>query len=122
MQTERDAGRAAMPEPEISQEAARAMLAARVKTAKELDDPHMFVVEGRGEFPFDMLRHSMAHPASSADASRMADCGKRRVALVGATARHITPARWASFGWSIVAGFAHNWPTDISDALAEGGA
>lgn len=80
------------------------------------DQPYTFIVEGVGEFPFDMLRHSSAHPVDGTSASAMGMRGKRRVALTAATLRYIVPARWASFGWPIVEGFdEHGFDCPIDD-------
>lgn len=81
------------------------------------DQQHTFTVEGRGQFPFDMLRHSLAWPTSSDDANAMGAEGWRRVTLTGAYLRHIRPERWASFGWPVVDGFdEHGFPAELSVA------
>lgn len=69
------------------------------------DEPHTFIVEGRGEFPFDMLRRDQAWPADTTSAMAMDGRGLRRVAITASCLRHITPARWESFGWPVVQGF-----------------
>jgi hypothetical protein len=70
-----------------------------------------FTVLGTGEFPFDMLRHDRAWPATESDARKLESPGYGREAinyrnveraiklrgLVGPTV-----ARWASFGWTAV--------------------
>lgn len=87
-----------------------------------------FMVQGRGDFPLDMLRYDRAWPASEADSGRIAgrvvvdELGRapRRVTLshyeAGKAPLHfhagdpefaavrvgLTPARWRSFGWRIV--------------------
>ena len=69
-----------------------------------------FKVEGRGIFPFDMLRYDACYPKSSADASVMAvtvmpgsQGEKSEVTLCVAHKRRddhvITHERWQSFGW-----------------------
>lgn len=78
------------------------------------DDPHTFIVEGRGEFPFDMLRHSSAYPADTTSAMMLGRTDRRRIALRGGPLRHISPERWASFGWPIVEGFENGWVSDIA--------
>lgn len=70
-----------------------------------------FTVVGRGQFPFDMLRHDEAFPADTASAMNMApgetrDERKavREVTLVVKTPRSYwmpTFGRWASFGWIV---------------------
>lgn len=64
----------------------------------------ILVVEGSGEFPFDMLRYDSCCPDTE-DESHKLDRGQRRqvklrrfsVNALGATAR-----RWESFGWRVV--------------------
>lgn len=71
---------------------------------------YVFVVEGSGQFPLDMLRRDKAHPLSESDANRAQHPGApgslRRVTLerVGAE-RWWTPTvgRWESFGFRLVA-------------------
>lgn len=66
-----------------------------------------FVVEGRMEFPFDMLRYDGCWPEQSEDVSnlqydreRRKPLEFRRVMLRGTSMP--TVARWASFGWRVV--------------------
>lgn len=67
-----------------------------------------FVVEGAGEFPFDMLRFDACWPDGSNDAAGIANSslddnsrrGRRRVRLNSAATP--TPARWDSFNWRVV--------------------
>lgn len=63
---------------------------------------HTFTVEGRGEFPEDMLRYDECAPLNYADTRAMKQRGLRMVTLTG---RKHTPtfARWESFGWKVVA-------------------
>ena len=77
-----------------------------------------FSVRGSGEFPLDMLRYAACHPNTQEDAWKIEAQGigfdltkVREVELVGyqgiplspnAIAAH-TSARWASFGWTVVA-------------------
>lgn len=63
---------------------------------------HTFIVEGRGEFPADMLRYDECAPLHYADTEAMKKRGLRMVSL---TSRKHTPtfARWESFGWSVLA-------------------
>lgn len=70
-----------------------------------------FTVVGRGQFPFDMLRHDRAFPADTTSAMNMApgetrDERKavREVVLVSSNPRPTwlpTFDRWASFGWVV---------------------
>jgi hypothetical protein len=70
-----------------------------------------FTVVGKGQFPFDMLRHDMAYPADTMSALRITPSDTRagrmtprEVTLVH-TDRHSfwTPTfgRWASCGWVV---------------------
>jgi len=72
--------------------------------------PHSFTVNGRGAFPLDMLRYDRAYPADGAavDAISIAlgdpdACNIRRVTLRTSDKRNVTPARWGSFGWPVIA-------------------
>lgn len=61
-----------------------------------------FIVEGSGEFPYDMLRYDLCWPDSETQthyltASRM---GVRQVKLTGL--REPTEGRWASFRWRVL--------------------
>jgi hypothetical protein len=58
---------------------------------------YIFYVEGRGEFPFDMLRHDRAWPATTYDANSLAGTDNRIICLHS----NISPdtRRWKSFGW-----------------------
>ena len=70
-----------------------------------------FQVEGRGEFPIDMLRYDACYPNTEEDAGLIAMSDHRphqnqiRIVisrLVGAKNTPPTVGRWASFGWRIV--------------------
>jgi hypothetical protein len=74
-----------------------------------------FDVQGRGEFPFDMLRYDACFPASSTDAALMAVPERSRIdgfprTITIKLKRWVPPGypfkptaeRWASFGWSVV--------------------
>jgi hypothetical protein len=71
----------------------------------------LFTVEGRGEFPLDMLRYDAAWPASERDALTAQDREARGVRQVtlrtimhkGSRRPTINVARWHSFGWALVA-------------------
>lgn len=71
-----------------------------------------FRVHGQGAFPFDMLRHDGCYPDSSQDSIAIERTVSRHftrpadsivVLRKGHRGRepHITPARWASFGWRV---------------------
>lgn len=66
-----------------------------------------YTVEGKGEFPFDMLRYDQCWPKRSAeDVVNMAPHHPgivrevRRVTLVGFNSP--TVDRWTSFGWKVL--------------------
>ncbi len=79
------------------------------------------VVEGRGEFPFDMLRYDSAFPYREEDSSKLKP-GRhemRRVVLCrrGVNALRSTVARWSSFGWQVLMETAD--PGEAIDAVRE---
>lgn len=59
----------------------------------------IFYVRGRGEFPFDMLRHDQCFPSTSSDAEKLADTWAYRTIEMSTDFHKITPDRWRSFGW-----------------------
>ena len=66
-----------------------------------------FIVEGTGEFPFDMLRYDQCWPAGEVDASQMMEHNnhglvKRKVVLETFNKHAPTSGRWASFLWRVV--------------------
>jgi len=65
---------------------------------------YILTVEGRGEFPLDMLRYEQAYPATERDSYRITERGKRQIELAIQTTRFFTPTggRWESFGWKVV--------------------
>jgi hypothetical protein len=72
-------------------------------------DKHLldFKVEGRGPFPFDMLRYDQAWPAGSDDSAQMMpDVYERRIVKLTMFKRSSFPrpttGRWASFGWVVL--------------------
>ena len=79
----------------------------QLERRQDMDNPVRFTVAGKaGRFPFDMLRHDHAWPASSDDAINLAWDGHAKgvnitIELVAQARRAITPARWASFGWTV---------------------
>lgn len=65
---------------------------------------YLYIVEGRGHFPLDMLRRDSAWPASSDAVNNMVFIKEeandlRRVEM--ASHAEPTAARWESFGWRI---------------------
>jgi len=70
-----------------------------------------FVVEGRFEFPFDMLRYDRCWPQFETEVaalnphlrSRISE--KRRIHMVGL--REPTGGRWHSFGWEVSEAVPH---------------
>jgi hypothetical protein len=66
-----------------------------------------YVVEGTGQFPWDMLRHDRAWPKSSTEIVNLAPHhrssflnDKRQVRLMGIN--EPMEARWRSFGWTVI--------------------
>jgi hypothetical protein len=61
------------------------------------------VVEGRGEFPIDMLRYDSACPDTENDSIAMKSIDPRRIHLrrfsIGREPSH---GRWESFGWKVI--------------------
>lgn len=75
-----------------------------------------FVVEGLGDFPFDMLRYDSAFPMTERDAYLAGHTGEmRRVAITSRKVNDTEPtaARWKSFGWTVVGVF--NETVDAED-------
>lgn len=70
--------------------------------------PFRYAVQGRGPFPFDMLRRDEAYPASEGDASHMSAAFDDRARTVNLASWHDRRTwfplelRWQSFGWDIV--------------------
>lgn len=66
------------------------------------------VVEGSGEFPWDMLRYDAAHPTTEKDTHIAQHESKlRRVAVCSRAVNDQAPCypRWESFCWKVVAVF-----------------
>jgi hypothetical protein len=68
---------------------------------------HTFIVEGRGEFPLDMLRRDEAFPRDTESAHAIATpdspkAAPRRVRL-GTHGFGPNLDRWLSFGWTVIA-------------------
>lgn len=64
-----------------------------------------FSVEGRGDFPFDMLRYDLCWPATEAMSALlhnwMTEPQPNRVVFLKGL-KPPTPGRWASFGWKVI--------------------
>lgn len=67
---------------------------------------YTFVVEGTGQFPWDMLRYDQCWPNSQQSATNMPVLRpigfntRRQVTLTGI--KPATVKRWESFGWKVV--------------------
>jgi hypothetical protein len=59
-----------------------------------------FVVEGQGAFPTDMLRYDRCTPYQQEDVHWMTGTAPRSAMMVSHVGEP-TPARWASFGWTV---------------------
>lgn len=71
---------------------------------QRLDSPTRFTVRGRGGFPMDMMRHDHCWPVDGEYMHIARSDGTKdeySVTLCAQARRHITPARWASFGWTV---------------------
>lgn len=67
----------------------------------------LLVVEGRGDFPFDMLRYDSCLPSEEKDSNQMIRSfapEPRRIVLRrrSINATYGTPDRWRSFSWSLL--------------------
>lgn len=64
----------------------------------------LFTVEGRGEFPWDMLRYDECWPRGSQDVSGLiTERPRRPILLCTYKPSGPTVARWESFGWTVTA-------------------
>ena len=66
-----------------------------------------FDVQGRGEFPVDMLRYDLCWPATETDSNlidppRVAGLAKQRIITLRSLKGTPTFARWRSFGWEVL--------------------
>jgi hypothetical protein len=77
----------------------------RDKLISAAQDAMTFAVVGAGMFPVDMLRYDKAWPASESDSrlisNSFTDPVQHRIEL--RSLKEPTPARWRSFGWTVVA-------------------
>ena len=68
----------------------------------------LFTVQGRGQFPLDMLRYDSCYPATQQDVVVMEDREVEREVTVERTLDSWTKAwkptfgRWESYGWKVV--------------------
>lgn len=64
---------------------------------------YRYKVQGRGDFPWDMLRYDRVYPLSEPSPS-IHDSGEvwREVRTVEVQGEGCTPDRWSSFLWSVV--------------------
>ena len=63
----------------------------------------LYVVEGRGAFPLDMLRYDSSTPTTAQDGDLAREgLRRRRVALTTCDRRAPTIRRWESFAWRVV--------------------
>lgn len=78
-----------------------------------------FTVEGRGEFPFDMLRRSEAFPTDAASVAALSatDGERRRVNLRTNDFHMILPERWESFCWRVVKDSSLSEPISIPQMI-----
>ena len=58
-----------------------------------------YIVTGRGEFPWDMLRYDRCWPMSSSDVGKL-DATREPRSILICSYTQPTLARWSSFGWS----------------------
>lgn len=72
------------------------------RRAVKATDRYIVVVEGRGQFPVDMLRYDGAWPHSSDDAALVAQATYGADSTVNLMSTHYpNVARWRSFGWRV---------------------
>lgn len=63
-----------------------------------------YIVEGSGQFPFDMLRYDQAFPTSENDSYLLTETGQRRISLSSdflLCAESSSKLRWSSFNWTV---------------------
>lgn len=84
-----------------------------------------FYVIGRGEFPFDMLRHDRCWPAETIDAAKISPtAGARRTVCLETSGNLITVRRWESFNWRVSADgvqpIPSSWQLTVTGAIRAG--
>jgi hypothetical protein len=80
---------------------------------KTFAPPTIFEVQGRGQFPLDMLRYDECYPVRSEDVNALVCRDDDRASRALRTVRlgahkpmyRITQARWDSFGWKVLRQF-----------------
>ena len=62
-----------------------------------------FVVEGKGQFPTDMLRYDNCYPVIETEANKMRSHSIESYQVTLRTEKaYITPERWNSFLWVVI--------------------
>jgi hypothetical protein len=62
-----------------------------------------FEVQGSGDFPADMLRYDLCWPADETSSGRINNRRRAQYTVKLKGLKPPTPARWASFGWKVLA-------------------
>lgn len=75
-----------------------------------------FTVNGRGEFPIDMLRHDRCWPVENMEAVQRYNEDAVSVVLYTDDWHQITLGRWKSFGWTVIWIDAFGAKPSIQDA------
>jgi hypothetical protein len=80
---------------------------------------YAYFVSGRGDFPFDMLRHDSCWPATGVDAARLFYLDDRRDVRSVRMLSYSKPTidRWSSFGWSVGTQDLHSKEERFIDGL-----
>ena len=83
------------------------------KNGQYLQNVHgwIFIVQGKGHFPIDMLRYDQCFPVYEADEPKISNNTylRERVRIeVKTNSMSITPDRWSSFGWNIIEAYPLN--------------
>jgi hypothetical protein len=75
-----------------------------MKPTKQTRYATTIVVEGGGDFPFDMLRYDCCYPELESEARAMLAERRRQVTLTRVSLNPDLPTfgRWRSFGWTVV--------------------
>lgn len=87
----------------------RSMSISKLDAGSRPKQTYHYEVEGKGAFPYDMLRYDAAWPAREEDAARIERCslgrlgGQPALVKIQITSFYApTPERWASFGWVVL--------------------
>ena len=72
---------------------------------------YRFEVEGKGDFPWDMLRYDEVYPLTAPSPSIYDATAAWKVPRTVKVQGYwrCTPARWASFGWRVVDAYNAAW-------------